>query len=574
MKKISILLSVLFSIVVLASCKDDDEPKDGISSEFRVASEQMDFLRDGATQTLHVVSPVKPSVVSDSEWLHIGDIALNGTSDKVYNVQVSADSNGDYDLRNANLTVTSGDRSATVKVPQRNAVGVLLKAGFTMPEIPAAGQTVDIPVVATGDYTMTASDSWIEILPATRALTEKTITIRVALNRSDKAREGSVTFVLNEDAIKTLTVAVKQAAGQSEVGVDMTAFETAKKIGLAINIGNTLEATGGETAWGAAKINQAYIAGIAEAGFDAVRLPVAWYGHCDKNTLKIDETWIKRVEEVVNLCVENGLMVFMNIHWDGGWMEQNIDSYSADVDKIQRELWKQIADRFNYFDGHLVLCGANEAGKDTQASADALKAYMQTFIDVVRASGGNNANRVLVVQAPGTNIDYAVKYCAGNMPKDVVADKLMLEIHNYDPSNFTIMNSDNEWGNNDLVRYFWGKDYHYGSNRDCDWGEESHISALMHKLKTNFVDKGVAVVMGEFGCGRRTTFLETIDEVLHRASRCYYHKYMVQAAKDNGVVPFYWDTPNGLFNRQTGAVVDPDNLKAMQEGAAVGKYPF
>ncbi len=96
----------------------------------------------------------------------------------------------------------------------------------------------------------------------------------------------------------------------------------------------------------------------------------------------------------------------------------------------------------------------------------------------------------------------------------------------------------------------------------------------MKKLKDNFVDKGVPVIMGEFGCGRRTSFVETIDEALHRASRCYYHKYMVQAAKDNGVVPFLWDTPNGLYNRQTGTVIDPDNLKALQEGAELGKYPY
>lgn len=576
MKKFTLFLDLLLCIVVLASCKGGDEPNNGggITSEFTVNTEEIAFLRDGSEQVFRVVAGVKPTVTSDASWLHVGEIALNGTSDKVYNIPVSADANGDYDVRTATLTVTAGSQTATVKATQRNAVGILLKSDFSMPEIPAAGQQVRIPVLATGDYTVTASDAWIEVMAGTRALAESDVTVNVTRNRSTRLREGSIVFTLAEDNSKTLTVTVRQAASQSEAGIDMTAFETAKKIDMAINIGNTLEAIGGETAWGAAKINRDYISGIVEAGFTAVRLPVAWYNHCDKTSLKIDADWMSRVEEVVNLCVENGLMVFMNIHWDEGWMEQNIDRYDENVDRIQRELWTQIADRFNYFDGHLVFCGANEAGKDSQASADALKAYMQTFIDVVRASGGNNARRVLVVQAPGTDINNAVKYCSGNMPNDVLADKLMLEVHCYDPSNFTIMGKDNEWGNNDVVRYFWGKDYHSGTNRDCDWGEESHISAQMKKLKDNFVDKGVPVIMGEFGCGRRTSFVETIDEALHRASRCYYHKYMVQAAKDNGVVPFLWDTPNGLYNRQTGTVIDPDNLKALQEGAELGKYPY
>ena len=221
-----------------------------------------------------------------------------------------------------------------------------------------------------------------------------------------------------------------------------------------------------------------------------------------------------------------------------------------------------------------MFCGANEAGKDTQASADALKAYMQTFIDVVRASGSNNANRVLVVQAPGTDIDRAVKYCTGNMPTDNVADRMMLEVHCYDPSDFTLLQNDGEWGADSKVRYFWGQDFHTGTDRDCTWGEENHIDTQMQKLKTNFVDKGIPVIIGEFGCGRRRTFLATIDEARHRASRCYYHSYIVKSAKNHGAVPFLWDTPNEMFNRQTGTVIDPDNLAALKQGAADGKYPF
>lgn len=576
MKKILFLATLISLVLGLGSCSDSDKTPDGpFAGEFKVGVTELTFLKTAATQTLYVAAPSKPAVTSDSEWLSVGDIALNGESSSVYAVAVNVTDNNVYDNRTGNLKITCGANEATVKVTQRNSDGILLADGYTAPEVKADGETLEIPVLATGEYTATVSDTWMEIVPApVRGLVESKVYVKVAANYRAEAREGSVTIALDSDDTQSVTVAIKQAATASTGQCDETAFQTAANISMAINIGNTLEAIGGETAWGAAKINADYIRSIRESGFDAVRLPVAWYNHSDKNTLKIDESWMNRVDEVVQLCIANGLYVFMNIHWDEGWMELNIDSYSPDVDRIQRELWTQIADRFKDYDKHLVFCGANEAGQDTQASADALKAYMQTFIDVVRASGSNNANRVLVVQSPGTDIDRAVKYCAGNLPKDKVADRMMLEVHCYDPSDFTIMQNDGEWGANSKVRYFWGQDYHTGTDRDCTWGEENHIDTQMQKLKANFVDKGIPVIIGEFGCGRRRSFVATIDEAKHRASRCYYHSYIVKSAKTNGAVPFLWDTPNEMFNRQTGAVIDPDNLAAMQQGAANGKYPY
>lgn len=576
MKKILFLATLISLVLGLGSCSDSDKTPDGpFAGEFKVGVTELTFLKTAATQTLYVAAPSRPAVTSDSEWLTVGDIALNGESSSVYALAVNVTDNNVYDNRTGNLKITCGANEATVKVTQRNSDGILLADGYAAPEVKADGETLEIPVLATGEYTATVSDTWMEIVPApVRGLVESKVYVKVAANYRAEAREGSVTIALDSDDTQSVTVAIKQAATASTGQCDETAFQTAANISMAINIGNTLEAIGGETAWGAAKINADYIRSIRESGFDAVRLPVAWYNHSDKNTLKIDESWMNRVDEVVQLCIANGLYVFMNIHWDEGWMELNIDSYSPDVDRIQRELWTQIADRFKDYDKHLVFCGANEAGQDTQASADALKAYMQTFIDVVRASGSNNANRVLVVQSPGTDIDRAVKYCAGNLPKDKVADRMMLEVHCYDPSDFTILQNDGEWGANSKVRYFWGQDYHTGTDRDCTWGEENHIDTQMQKLKANFVDKGIPVIIGEFGCGRRRSFVATIDEPKHRASRCYYHSYIVKSAKTNGAVPFLWDTPNEMFNRQTGAVIDPDNLAAIQQGAANGKYPY
>lgn len=573
MKKLSIIFSLLCMVLAFGACKDDDEVV-GIPADFRVGATEMTFLRTASARPLYVVASSAPQVSSDAAWLHAGEASLNGDSEMVYAVVISVDEHTGYDNRTATLTVTADGQTAKVAVTQVNAEGILLGSAESTFNVAAEGADIPLTINCTGEYEVTAP-SWISETHLTnnRALTGYNTSLTVERNRATRERTGEVVFALVSDPSKSVTVTVVQAGATDMGATDETAMETARKISIAVNIGNTLEATGGETAWGAARINEDYIRCIKSAGFNAVRLPVAWYGHADAATLQIDADWIDRVEEVVNLCVSNDLYVFMNIHWDGGWMEQDIDSYSDKVNNIQRELWTQIADRFNYFDKHLVFCGANEAGKDSQASADALKTYMQTFIDVVRASGGNNATRVLVVQAPGTNIGNAVKYCQA-LPTDVVADKLMLEIHCYDPSDFTIMSQDDEWAAPNPVKYFWGKDFMTGTNRDCTWGDEAHIDSQMAMLKSNFTDRNIPVFMGEFGCGRRTTFFADIDEDLHRRSRAYYHKYLVRSAKNNGVIPCYWETPNDLFNRQMGVVTDPYNLNALMEGASEGRYPF
>lgn len=574
MKKLSIIFSLLCVMLAFGSCKDDDEAV-GLPAEFRVSASEMTFLRPAGELPLYVVASSAPQVTSDASWLHVGETALNGDSEKVYAVVIRADEHTGYDNRTATLTVTADGQTAKVAVTQVNADGIMLgNQSMSSFNVQAEGGDIPLTIQATGEYQVEAP-SWISetFLTKGRTLTGYNTSLTVERNRSNRERTGTVVFSLVADPSKSVSVTVVQAGSATSGATDESAMETARNISIAVNIGNTLEATGGETAWGAAKINEDYIRCIKAAGFSAVRLPVAWYGHSDPETLQIDADWMNRVEEVVNLCVANDLYVFMNIHWDGGWMELDIDKYSDKVDNIQRTLWTQIAERFNYFGKHLVFCGANEAGKDSQASADALKAYMQTFIDVVRASGGNNATRVLVVQAPGTNIGNAVKYCQ-TLPSDPVADKLMLEIHCYDPSDFTIMSKDDEWAAPNPVKYFWGCDFMTGTNRDCTWGDEAHLDNEMAKLKSNFIDRDIPVFMGEFGCGRRTTFLANIDEDMHRRSRAYYHKYLVRSAKNNGVIPCYWETPNDLFNRQMGVVTDPDNLNALMEGAAEGRYPF
>lgn len=548
---------MFLSVFFLAACSDsNDEPGKG-SGEFLVGKTELAYSREGGSQEINVRSSVEPRVSVDASWVTYS-VARRGTVD-IYTVTVNVAANdADFDDRTAAMTVTDGSSTATVNIKQTYALGLELKS-VSSTEIDGEGGRVTVTVATNGTYSVDAP-AWAKLVDDSRALASETFELEIAPNRSGAVREGTVTVALDGTDIKvsfTLTQAM------AEPLASMTAKEIAEQFVMGINIGNTLEAIGGETAWGAARINESYINSIKESGFNFVRLPVAWYNHCDKSTLKIDDTWMSRVREVVDLIVAHDLYVVMNIHWDEGWMELNIDSYDKDVDNIQRTLWTQIAENFKNYDSHLIFAGANEAGKDSQSSADALKAYMQTFIDVVRASGGNNAERVLVVQAPSTNFDLAVKYCK-TLPSDPVSDRLILEAHYYDPSDFCIMGKDGEWGAGSLVKHFWGKDFHTGTNRDCNWGEEDYLDSKMALMKTNFVDRGIPVIIGEFGATRRSG-IDNLQK--HLDSRAYYHGYLVKSARRNGLMPFYWDTPNDMFNRVTGDVIDRQNLDAMIEAA-------
>ncbi|MBZ0304442.1 MAG: glycoside hydrolase family 5 protein, partial [Anaerolineae bacterium] len=244
-------------------------------------------------------------------------------------------------------------------------------------------------------------------------------------------------------------------------GVESDAVALAKKIHLGWNLGNSLEAcsdenNGSETLWGNPKTSQALIDLIRESGFNAVRIPTAWSGYVeDPVSYKIKDEWIMRVREVVDYCVANGMYAIINIHWDGGWLE-NHPTYArqVEVNKKQKALWEQIAVAFRDYDEHLLFAGTNEVHADynrpTAEHLDVQMSYNQTFVDAVRSTGGKNAWRVLVVQGYNTNIQYTYESLV--MPQDAVADRMMAEVHYYDPYDFTIDGSSS-------AKYLWGKEY-------------------------------------------------------------------------------------------------------------------
>jgi aryl-phospho-beta-D-glucosidase BglC (GH1 family) len=354
-------------------------------------------------------------------------------------------------------------------------------------------------------------------------------------------------------------------------GMSSNAVQLAAKFKAGWNAGNTLEAIGGETAWGNPKITPQLIQTVKNAGFTAIRLPASWNQYADQRTGKISDVWLNRVKEVVQYCVDNGMYVIVNIHWDGGWLDENITSrQQAAVNAKQKAFWEQIATHLRDFDEHLMFAGSNEPPVDDATQMSILMSYHQTFVNAVRSTGGKNAYRVLIVQGPSTNIDKSYSLM-NSMPTDSVANRLMAEVHYYDPSQFALLTQDASWGR---MYYYWGAGYHSSTDttRNAEWGEEAWAENQFSLVKQKFVDKGIPVILGEYGAIRRTS-LTGDNLALHLNSRAYYINTITRRATAYGLKTFYWDEGSmgnhgfGLINRANNTVGDPQALDALMRGA-------
>jgi endoglucanase len=181
---------------------------------------------------------------------------------------------------------------------------------------------------------------------------------------------------------------------------------------------------------------------------------------------------------------------------------------------------------------------------------------MQTFVDTVRATGGNNAYRNLIIQGYRTDIKQTVAHL--KLPKDKVIGRLLTEVHFYDPWDFC-----GEGGN----VYLWGSNF-AGDPHRSSWGQEDWIEDAFGQMKTNFVDKGVPVIIGEYSAMYRALTNST-ELARHKTSRIHFLNTVTRTALKKGIVPIYWDNGNigdkgnGLFDRKNNVVVFVNELNAI-----------
>lgn len=353
----------------------------------------------------------------------------------------------------------------------------------------------------------------------------------------------------------------------------LTALEATRLMGNGINLGNTLEACDNnvgiktntplsyETHWGQPKTTQAMIDGMKAAGFDTIRIPVAWMTnatHLYEGDYTIDADYMNRVEEVVRYARKAGMYVIINDHWDGGWYGM-FGSESAETRALAMEaykgMWQQIAERFRDYSDYLIFESANEelGGRFDENSplycSDSVVTYLndderyaltneinQTFVDVVRATGGNNATRFLLIAGYGTNIDQT---CDDRfqMPKDTADSKLMVSVHYYDPWSYCGASSA-------VSATKWGKvsDYEY-------------MDQQLAKM-TKFTEAGYGVVIGEYGA------LPCSDGL--KDNTLAYHTAFLDACTKYNLTNCLWDC-SGLYKRVSQTFADDDILAMYQE---------
>jgi hypothetical protein len=277
------------------------------------------------------------------------------------------------------------------------------------------------------------------------------------------------------------------------------------------------------------------------------------------------------VKEVVQMAVDNGLYVLVNIHWDGGWLESNIHEASkVRTNAKQKAYWEQIATKLRDFDEHVMFASANEPRLNTAELEPVLASYHKTFVDAVRSTGGRNAYRVLVIQGLATDVDLTMNFWSG-MPADTVPGRQMMEVHYY-PGYFSNKGEDDA---NGKMLCYWGDGYYSQTdttrNANNFWRveEEAFTDAQFARMKTKFVDQGIPVVLGEYAAMLRWP-QTCADYDLHLASREHFWKYVTKSAVAHGLLPFGWEVGRAeghLFDRDTPAVHDKQVVDAMLVGA-------
>jgi endoglucanase len=321
------------------------------------------------------------------------------------------------------------------------------------------------------------------------------------------------------------------------------------------NLGNSFDATPNETSWGNPTPTQSFIAAVHSAGFKTLRLPVTWSDHLGPGpTYTIDAAWMTKVKQTAQWAVDAGMYVFVNTHHEadggsgGGWV--SFPQATSDAMKVAAEVtavWTQIATAFKAADPHLMFECFNEpneagGGNTPQAQAD-LNLYLEACVKAIRATGGANETRLVMIQPVGAS---PIQAGIQSMQKaSIINDpNLVISLHTYYPTNFGLS----------TTPYAWGSAADYNSMRD------SVSKEIRVWLPTQ------AVFIGEWGSqGAQATENRTAHALAYG-----------QDTTTGGLVPIWWDNGGSgsgsfaLFDRKTGAQTFPTIVSSMMTGVKNG----
>lgn len=310
------------------------------------------------------------------------------------------------------------------------------------------------------------------------------------------------------------------------------AFTTVADMKAGWNLGNSLDSAGKfakscppedvEKSWGNPVTTRELIQTVKDGGFNTVRVPVTWKSHFDPEDYTLYENWLTRVTEVVDYVIDADMYCIINVHHDtggDGWLRATTESWE-NYSKQYEAIWKQLAEHFKDYDNHLLFEGFNEILDENNSwnttdeeSYAALNSFNQLFVDTVRATGGNNSERNLIVCTYACNCQEPnLKNFA--IPTDTVENHLIMENHIYDPGWFTSRG---------------------GTVAERDWGtdeDKAEIDTLFERINKYASGWNLPVIIGEFGAQ---------DMSGNEENRAVYTEYFVSAAKKFGVTCIYWD---------------------------------
>lgn len=333
----------------------------------------------------------------------------------------------------------------------------------------------------------------------------------------------------------------KNVSDEPAEEIDPPAIAFAKGLKTGWNLGNTFDANTEdnkyddlryETLWCDVETSQEMFDMLKERGFNTVRIPVSWHNHVSGENHTISEAWLNRVKEVVDYAYGIGMYVIVNIHHDvfKQYYYPSSECYETSA-HYMKCIWEQVSKAFADYDEHLIFEAINEprlkdtgyewnfseGSKDCQDSADCINRLNQVFVDTVRASGGKNAERYLMV--PG----YCASYAGALsklfvLPTDTVADKLMVSVHAYIPYNFALASPTEQWSVNT---------FDVTSSTSTQ-----EIESFMSRLNEKFVVNGIPVVIGEYGARNKDNNL---------TDRVEFAKYYISTATKYEMPCLWWD---------------------------------
>ncbi len=389
---------------------------------------------------------------------------------------------------------------------------------------------------------------------------KKSIAVVSALILTASVCTGVNVFDNSSDAVGCASV----TASAAEAMRDITSQELVEDMGLGWNLGNNFDSYGTwvsgmdtEGCWGNPKATKELIQKVKASGFKSVRIPVTWAGHFESDGVTINEEWMARVQEVVDWCVDEGLYVILNIHHDGNgdeaidWVRDVSTDYDTTIAKYTG-VWEQISNRFKDYSDYLVFESMNEVEFKDLSKNDAyalMTKVNQAFVDTVRATGGNNAERHLLIAGYITDI---AQTCDSRyqMPTDP-ANRCMVSVHYYTPSPFCVAGVDTDWC---TPLTTWGTDADY-----------EELDTNFKKMYEHFVSQGTPVIIGEYGV------LSEAKNQKDPESIKKYLKAVSETAVKYGMCPVLWDSGVGgdmpYIDRNSVSFISSD-IEAMYKDVA------